>query len=270
MKNESNTLFIPLYGKAIMSQEGFLSDPTAESIVKNEPDRFKHVDTSKRLAIYMAMRARQFDTMTECFLRHNPGAIVIHTGCGLDARCRRVETKPAMWYDLDFPDVIALRKRYFKETSTYRMLPFSVTDPTWMDAVSYDGQPILIIAEGLTMYLTEAELQALFRSIRSRFKRALFLFDAYSNTAAKISKFRNPVNAMKAKVTFGMTNPSCFENPSEGICCVCDRDIILPKYINKLEGMYHYRFRLMRHLGADLYRIYGYEFCDHQKRRRIT
>ncbi len=270
MTNESNTLFIPLYGKAIMSHEGFLHDPTAEKIVHAEPALFKNVDTSKRLAIYMAMRSKQFDAMTECFLRHNPGAIVIHTGCGLDSRCRRVQASASRWYDLDLPDVISLRKRYFTETDTYRMLPFSVTDPAWMQEVAYHGEPVLILAEGLTMYLTEDELQALFRSIRNRYKRALFLFDAYSNAAARISRLHNPVNAMDAKIRFGMKNPSRFEDKSQGICCVCDRDIILPRYTEKLEGLYHYRFRLMRHLGADLYRIYGYEFCDRWKRRRVT
>ena len=35
MTNESLTLFIPLYGKALMSREGFLPDPAAEEIVVN-------------------------------------------------------------------------------------------------------------------------------------------------------------------------------------------------------------------------------------------
>lgn len=41
MTNESKTLFIPLYGKAIMSKEGFIKDITAERIIEAEAENLK-------------------------------------------------------------------------------------------------------------------------------------------------------------------------------------------------------------------------------------
>ena len=154
MTNESKTLFIPLYGKAMMSKRGFFPDETAEKIVDTCGHDFTDVDKSEKLAIYMAMRAKHYDELCEQFLTKYPDSIVIHLGCGLDSRCRRVERTPKMWYDLDFPDVIDIRKKYYKESMNYTMIPSSVTDflclgtysnscssasiSTGADTVSYD------------------------------------------------------------------------------------------------------------------------------------
>lgn len=260
MKNESKTLFIPLYGKALMSREGFLKDPAAEQIAASHPHLFRSVDTSKKLAIYMAMRAMQYDAMTEQFLRKHPDTLVLHLGCGLDSRYCRVRRRPKLWVDLDYPEVIALRRHYYKETENYRMLASSVTALIWLDAIPYHGEPVLVLAEGLSMYLTAEEMKALFRSIRQKFDHALFLFDAYSAAAAALSRWINPINAMDAKIAFAMDDPAILENRTHGIKCICSRDIILPEYIDRLHGAYKYRFRFMSRFGSGFYRIYGYRF----------
>lgn len=258
MKNESKTLFIPLYGKAQMSRSGFFHDETAERIVSAEPDKFRNVDTSKRLAVYMAMRAMQYDSLTEKFLSEHPDSAVVHLGCGLDSRCRRVKAPYRMWYDLDFADVIELRKEYFQENTHYRMISSSAAEEKWLDEIDDMGKPVLILAEGISMYLTEADIRCMMERFNRRFAGALFIFDAYSNSAAKISRFKNPVNAVNAKISFSMDDHSIFEDASEKIRCVLDSDIIREEYISRLSGILKYRFAFMRRFGSGFYRIYGY------------
>ena len=67
MTNESKTLYIPLYGKAMMSKEDFIIDEMAERIYEIEKETFENVDTSRKLAIYMAMRAMQYDELANKF-----------------------------------------------------------------------------------------------------------------------------------------------------------------------------------------------------------
>ena len=57
------------------------------------------------------MRVREFDRMARKFLEEHPGAVVVHIGCGLDTRFKRLEDLQVEWYDLDLPDVIALRRQ---------------------------------------------------------------------------------------------------------------------------------------------------------------
>lgn len=257
MTNESKTLFIPLYGKAVMSREGFFGDETAENILKTEEENLKNVDTSRKLAIYMAMRAMQYDELAEKFIAENPEGIVIHTGCGLDSRINRIKSKAKMWYDLDFPDVIELRKKYYKESDCYRMLPSPVTDYGWLNSIEYGGERVMVIAEGLSMYLSEADMKNLISRFGESFSRTLFVFDAYSPFASKMSKYKNPINNVDAKIDFAMDDPKLLE--SDSAKCVLNNDIILKKYVDKLKGSDKIRFKFMGGAGKNMYRIFGYE-----------
>ncbi len=259
MTNESRTLFIPLYGKAVMSREGFINDKTAEEIVSMEAENLKTVDTSRKLAIYMAMRAMQYDELAGNFAENNPESIIIHLGCGLDSRINRIRIKPEMWYDLDFPDVIALRKNYFKESDIYKMLGSSVMDTDWIKTIPHSDEKVLVIAEGLSMYLSEKDMTKLMIDLKIHFGNVTFLFDAYSPFATKMSKYKNPINAVDAKIDFAMNDPTLLEKAVSGAKCVLNNDIILKKYVERLKGIDRLRFKFMGSAGKNMYRIFGYE-----------
>ncbi len=260
MTNESKTLFIPLYGKAMMSKEGFLRDETAEKIVEAEKESFDNVDHSRKLAIYMAMRAKQYDEIVRNFIRHKSRPLIIQLGCGLDARVLRVAHDDIMWYDLDLPDVIELRKKYYEENRHYTMLSSSVTDFSWLDSIECKNENVLVIAEGLSMYLSETDMKNLMDNFRDKFRKTTFIFDAYSHFAAKMSKYKNPVNNVEAKIDFAMDKPEILE--TDNVKCVLNSDIIQKKYVNKLKGVDRIRFRFMGGAGKNLYRIFGYEISE--------
>ena len=110
MNEINNTLYIPLYGKAKVSKMGIiLNDKTAERIWNENAVSLGKKSKSKWLAYYMAMRARVFDDWVRQMLSENSNAVVIHIGCGLDSRVSRIGIENVMWYDMDFPEVIAER-----------------------------------------------------------------------------------------------------------------------------------------------------------------
>lgn len=258
MTNESKTLFIPLYSKALMSREGFFPDKTAEEIVDSCGYDFSDVDKSKKLAIYMAMRAMHYDELTDRFIQRFPDCIVIHLGCGLDSRCNRTEHKPKLWYDLDLAEVIELRKQYFSESDCYKMIASSAADMQWLSSVEYNGERVLVIAEGLSMYLSIDDMTEIMKALSARFEKCSFVFDAYSNAAAKLSKFKNPINAVDAKIDFSMSDPAVLEKRVENAKCVINKPIILKRYIDRLNGIYKARFTFMGGFGSSFYRIYGF------------
>ena len=59
------------------------------------------------------------------------------------------------------------------------MIGSSVTEPGWLDEIPVD-RPVLVVAEGLVMYLSEKEVIALFSKITEKFPSGQFIFDAYS------------------------------------------------------------------------------------------
>src|SRR5208337_1550398 len=69
----------------------------------------------------VATRAATFDLLANRYLDDHPDATVLHVGCGMDSRVFRVDPPASVqWFDVDYPDVIELRRRLFPERATYR------------------------------------------------------------------------------------------------------------------------------------------------------
>ena len=142
MDNVNKTLYIPLYGKAFVSRKNIiLKDKKAEEIWEKEKFPLKGRSKSKWLAYYMGMRSAVFDKWVNDRMSVMDDPVVIHIGCGMDSRINRVEQKYHIWYDVDFPEVIKERKRYFPENADYHMLCADVT-VTGIGAKTYTGKAI--------------------------------------------------------------------------------------------------------------------------------
>ena len=163
-----------------------MNDPMAERICNSVDIPLKSKSRSKWLAYYMGMRSAVFDRWTCARILEDPGAVVIHLGCGLDSRCLRIAENPRIWYDVDFPEVIEERKKYYHEDSSYRMIGFDVRDPALWDSISCE-KSVVVIMEGISMYMKPVEVEELFQRISERFEHVVLLMDCYSIFAAKAS-----------------------------------------------------------------------------------
>lgn len=79
----------------------------------------------------------------------------MNLACGLDTRCYRMQGY-AHWYNLDLPETIAVREALLPESGSISQLAMSAMDD-WGAAVEGPSGPALVIIEGLTMYLTQAD-----------------------------------------------------------------------------------------------------------------
>mgnify|MGYP003303760337 CR=1 FL=1 len=168
LNNESKTLFIPLLGKAIMSKDNlFLHDPKAEEIISKIDYDFNLLKQSKWLSMYMSVRALIIDELCNKYIKEHPNATIIHLGCGLDSRCLRVNQNFDTWYDIDYENVINIRKKFYEEDSKHKMIGSSVLDYKWLEKIKTNDN-IMVVAEGLTMYLSEEEIKELVAQINNK------------------------------------------------------------------------------------------------------
>ena len=204
MNEVNKTLFIPLYGKAWVSKRGIiLKDPTAEKIWEAEAFPIRGKSRSKWLAYNMAMRARVFDDWTDKMLAQNPGALVLHMGCGLDSRCNRVTQPFKAWIDCDLPEVAEIRKKYFGESDTYTIRGLDVTSPEQILRLPDSGTAIVIL-EGVSMYLTNDQLHRFLEALQNKYGQLHILADFYTEFGARASKYKNPVNEVGVNKLFGL------------------------------------------------------------------
>ena len=207
LKNEMETLLIPLYGKAKMSEMGVFKDLYAEAAINKLDYDYSGLKIQNKTQIMLAMRAAIIDDFAKDFIGNNPNCLVLHLGCGLDARFMRLGLPIEKWYDLDFPEVIDIKKQLYRETDNYKYIPSSVTDHRWMDSIEVIKTKVLVIAEGLLMYLSEREIQVLLEALKSKFGSYTILFDAYSKLAAKSSKSHPSLKKTGATVKWGVDDP---------------------------------------------------------------
>ena len=133
MNNINKTLYIPLYGKSYVSKKGIiLDDKRAEEIWSKEAFKLKGKSKSKWLAYYMGMRSKVFDVWLRQKMNEIENAIIIHIGCGMDGRVERIGTRRHRWYDVDFPEVIRERRRYYEETEKYHMVASDARNQEWI------------------------------------------------------------------------------------------------------------------------------------------
>jgi methyltransferase (TIGR00027 family) len=136
----------------------------------------------------VTMRAKQLDDWSADFLQRHPNAVVLHLGCGMDTRAFRLHPPDTVrWFDVDQPNVIALRRKLYDDRDGYRMIGSSVTDGAWLDEIPTD-RPVLMVAEGLLMYLTGPEVRALLQRLTDRFGAGELVFDTVSPMGPRLSK----------------------------------------------------------------------------------
>lgn len=175
---------IPLYAKALdfRSKRSILHDARADEIVRAIDYDFEAARSPGNRVILVA-RARQFDEWVRAFLRQHPHAIVLNLGCGLDARVDRIARPPTVrWFDIDFPKVIELRRRFFSSDPSYRMLGASLTESGWLGEIPRDA-PSVIVADGVLEYLDPADVAALFRRLLDHLPTGEVVFDVMNRYA---------------------------------------------------------------------------------------
>ena len=152
------------------------------------------------------------------FLKAAPDGVVLHLGCGLDTRFDRVDNGQVVWYDLDLPEVIELRRKFFNEKMRYHMIASSVIDWHWLDQVHTEGMPVFVAAERLFMYLKAADVKELVTRLQTAFPGCRLVFDAFSMLTTRSVHRNASLGKTGAVIHWGIDDPQEIENWAPGIC----------------------------------------------------
>lgn len=242
LTQEQETLLIPLYAKA--QRNPILADEKARQILDGIAYDFQSLKVPQKTVVTLLVRARQLDTYVAEFIAAHPNALILHLGCGLDSRCLRVPAAERRWVDLDLPAVIELRRKFYPENDRYHMIASSVTDLRWLDQVSAEGRPVLVVAEGLLMYLHESQVRSLIVHLHHRFPGCELVFDAFSQLTAERVQAHPSLHHTGATVHWGIDNPHTIEQWAEGIHLREEWFFSRSPEIAKLGWFYRWMFRL--------------------------
>lgn len=196
------TMLQTIYARAKESKgRGAIHDLKAEEIVGKLDYDFSLADKDSAMHSGMVARTIVLDRLVNAWLAKNFGAVIVNIACGLDTRCYRMKGY-AHWYNLDLPETIAVREKLLPEDGTISQIAMSAMDD-WGVKITESDAPVLVIIEGLTMYLTEADVKRIFAVIAERFEKATVLVEIMNPMIVKHFKEKS-IEGSNAKFTWGV------------------------------------------------------------------
>ena len=200
------TMLQTTYARAKESRgRGAIHDAKAEEIIGKLDYDFSLAEKDTAMRSGVIARTIVLDRLAKAWLGLHSGAVVVNLACGLDTRCYRMEGF-CRWYNLDLPETMTVRKKLLPESGVISQIAMSAMDD-WGSAIQEQTSQVLILIEGLTMYLSEADVQQIFAVIAHRFAKATVFVETMNPMIVK--RFREKsIEGSNAKFTWGVKNGS--------------------------------------------------------------
>lgn len=239
LKGVQETLLVTMYakGRDNRSRRSILHDELADQAVA-KLEKIRPILSFSSDNALIATRALYLDNVTRDFIHRHPHAVVLNLACGLDTRVYRVDPPQTVsWYDFDFPEVAALRQQLYPERNGdhYQLLEGSVTAAGWLDRIADDAhRPVIVIAEGLFMYLTESEVRQTIEAVIGRFKGdGEIAFDSLNRLGTLTGYFHPAIFVSGARFKWGVDDPRDLERWHPQLELIVEQNFgDLPQYAN--------------------------------------
>jgi len=204
------TMLIPLYARAVETRRKrpIIQDPKAVEMVEAIDWDFRRFGQKRRVA-GCVLRCAMFDERVRDFLAQHPAGTVVEIGAGLSTRFERLDNGTVHWFDLDLPNVAALRRRFFDDSARGETLAGSIVDPGWIATVRESPGPYCFVAETVFVYLREQQVKAALAQIARSFPGARVILDTVPQRGVDHG------NADHARLGFGARFAWACEDPKE-------------------------------------------------------
>lgn len=118
--------------------------------------------------------------MVEQYLNEHPKTIVVNIACGMDTRCYRMKGKYLRWYNVDLAETMEIRSRFLTENGPIYQIAKSAMNASYIDEITYQGENVLVVIEGLSMYLNDADIKQIFSIIGKAFPKVTVMIETMS------------------------------------------------------------------------------------------
>ena len=187
------TLIIPLFARKVCAElyPNLYRDETAVRLIEQIDYDFSGAEKNSHSlmqrfgSLEVAMRQNDLAWEIRDYLKDHPKAAVVNLGCGLDSTGRACDNGSCKIYNLDFPDVIAVRNELLPAGDREQNIPCDLKDTACFSQIdASDGA--VFFASGVFYYFLTAQVKALVQSMADAFPGGALVFDAANRTAVKM------------------------------------------------------------------------------------
>ena len=187
------TLIIPLYAGKVCTElyPNLYRDETAVRLINEIDYDFSVAEKNSRSlmqrfgALEVAMRQNDLAWEVRDYLKDHPKAAVVNLGCGLDSTGRSCDNGSCKIYNLDFPNVIAVRNDLLPAGEREKNIPCDLNNTKWFEKIDTSGGAIFF-ASGVFYYFLTEQVKALVQAMANTFPGGVLVFDAANRIAVKM------------------------------------------------------------------------------------
>ncbi|MCR4746882.1 MAG: class I SAM-dependent methyltransferase [Clostridiales bacterium] len=187
------TLVIPLYGRKLCNERfpNLFQDKKAEELIDRLDYDFSALEKNAKSTAYqfgaLEVAMRESDLMTEVrdYLAGNPKAAIVNLGCGLDQTAENCDNGKCFIYNIDLPDVMAVRDELLPGGERVKNIAADLNDFTWFDEID-SSNGVCFIAAGVFYYFKKEQIHRLVNAMAEHFPCCRLCFDAANTRAVKI------------------------------------------------------------------------------------
>ena len=197
-KIEKNTVqetpILPLYSRKLCTElyPNLYRDETAERLIGQIDYDFSEAEKKSRSlmqrfgSLEVAMRQNDLAFEVRDYLKSHPNAAVVNLGCGLDSTGRSCDNGSCKIYNLDFPDVIAVRNELLPAGEREENIPCDLNNTEWFGKIDASNGAVFFSSGVFFYYFLTEQVKALVQQMADAFPGSVLVFDAANRTAVKM------------------------------------------------------------------------------------
>ncbi len=147
-------------------------------------------------------RTIMFRRKLEELIGRHPDAVCVNLGCGFDDKFVQVDNGRIRWFDVDLPDLIALRRRVYEDRERCVMAEGSALDGAWTKGIP-ESDVRIVVMEGVLQYFSREQVKKCLNVLCDAFPRGYLLAELHSPMLERHGKHHDAVKRTNAKFGWG-------------------------------------------------------------------
>lgn len=216
----ARTLLVPLWARAVETAraDAVLRDPRAREVAGALDVDFGVLRDAQASQLGCCVRAALVDGWVRELLARHPDATVIELGAGLNDRRARVDNGRARFVELDLPEVVALRGRFFAPDARREVIAASLVDDGVIESLRrHADAPCVVVSEGVLVYLDAASVRRVVARLREALPGAWFAFDAMTAPVVALQGAHDAMRHFEARFVWSVRDPREVEGYAPGV-----------------------------------------------------
>lgn len=215
----ADTMLIPMAARIYVSKRfpEYFYDAAALNLEQRLPhSSLERITKASSEYTMLASVARyyNFDAMIKTFLAQHKNACIINLGAGLETSAFHLAAPGAVFYEIDLPEVITLRKQMLGAKENEILIGADMFALEWAKQIPAD-RPALLIVSGVFQYFKQQEVLAFIAVLKKLFPQGELIFDATNETGIKYAnKYVRKTGNTSAQMYFYVNDGSAFARSS--------------------------------------------------------